>query len=572
MISMRHTFLTWVKAQEHWVSASLVVTGLVIGLRSLRLIEGIELATFDTLLQLRPTENPDPRIVLVVFKESDLQTLPQAPISDQGIATLITTIKQQRPTVIGLDLYRNIPLEPGNKILHQVFQDTPNVIGIEKVVGDETIESVAGNPVLASLGQIAASDIVLDFDGQVRRGILYLSKAEDSFIESFSLRLALDYLAARGIQPDPDASELTLDGIEFSMLTENEGGYVRADAGGYQMLHNPRVGREPYEVVSFTDVIEGRLSPTLMTDKIVLIGNGAAGDADYFLLPTDRGVTPVPGVMLHASITSQIISAVLDRRPLIQGLTPLQDGVLIFGMAWMTMMIVGRPIYRPWQLLIVVGEGIGLFVGCYLAMLQGLWLPLIPMAMSSLIGIGIILADRSRRLFELSNRDDLTQLVNRRAFNQTLTSEWRRALRSQSPLAIILCDVDQFKQYNDHYGHPQGDDCLKSIGTALKISMRRESDCAARYGGEEFVVLLPNTDEPGALQVAEQIRQNVLNARISHQPSTVNEFVTMSFGVSCVIPQRHLNAASLLETADLGLYEAKNQGRNQVILKLLKKE
>ncbi len=554
--------------QLRWIGASLLVTGIIAGIKSTGLLMSLELSSFDLLLQLRPPQVQEKRIVLVMLKESDIQVLGQIPVSDQVMANLITKIKQQNPRVMGLDFYRNVPLEPGHQKLLQVIDSTPNLIGIQKIVADQTAEAVTGNQAFAKHQQLAASDIVLDIDGRVRRGLLYLRQKDGTVHESLALRLALEYLHKQNIEPDSEAKELTLQGTRFPIFDTNEGGYTAADAGGYQIIHNPRSHHEPFTKVSFLDVLEEQIPPDLLTDKVVLIGNGAAGDADFFFTSHSNGFStrakPISGVEFHASLTSQILSSALDERPLIRGSSPLIELLMICSIALLAGAINQRHDQRG---LLMMGVLVGvLILFCYLALWQGLWLPLIPMLAAVFVPTGLMVMD-AQRLRQLSDRDELTQLANRRVFNRQLANEWQRGMRSQTPISIILCDVDLFKLYNDHYGHPQGDQCLKQVGRSIQESMRRSSDCAARYGGEEFVVLLPNTDGEGAFQMAEHIRNRVISKGLDHQNSTVHEYVTLSLGIASIVPQEQYNTTTLLQEADLALYEAKNNGRNQSVLK-----
>jgi diguanylate cyclase (GGDEF)-like protein len=144
--------------------------------------------------------------------------------------------------------------------------------------------------------------------------------------------------------------------------------------------------------------------------------------------------------------------------------------------------------------------------------------------------------------------------------------EWRRLQREKSPLSIIMCDVDYFKQYNDTYGHGGGDDCLKEVAKAIKASARRAADLTARYGGEEFVALLPNTPLTGALEVAKLIQQRVKSLQIPHAKSSISEYVTLSFGVASIIPTDATTPEELLLRADQSLYQAKQAGRNQIVV------
>ncbi len=129
-----------------------------------------------------------------------------------------------------------------------------------------------------------------------------------------------------------------------------------------------------------------------------------------------------------------------------------------------------------------------------------------------------------------------------------------------------MCDVDYFKIYNDTYGHPQGDECLRQVAQALQTALQRPADLAARYGGEEFAILLPNTDGTGAVQVAEKLRDAVRSRRLAHGGSQVSDCVTLSFGVASMIPVPHWLPTGLVKVADSGLYAAKQQGRNRVVL------
>ena len=165
-------------------------------------------------------------------------------------------------------------------------------------------------------------------------------------------------------------------------------------------------------------------------------------------------------------------------------------------------------------------------------------------------------------LEQLANVDGLTQISNRRYFDQILYHEWKRAIRSKTPLSVVLIDIDFFKKYNDHYGHPAGDECLKSVAKALSKSVRRPQDLVARYGGEEFIALLPDTDIAGAKIIGESMRVSVKNLQIPHEQSLVSEYVTISVGIANISPKNELEPGLLVEGADKALYEAKKASRD----------
>lgn len=170
----------------------------------------------------------------------------------------------------------------------------------------------------------------------------------------------------------------------------------------------------------------------------------------------------------------------------------------------------------------------------------------------------------NRSLQYLATYDSLTEVRNRRFFNDYLDTEWRRLAREEAPLSLIMCDIDYFKLYNDTYGHQAGDECLRQVAAVLQRSVKRSADLVARYGGEEFVIVLPNTDIEGAACVAEIINQQVRDLQILHAKSNVSEYVTLSLGVACCIPAPMSQPETLIAIADEALYRAKAAGRDRV--------
>jgi diguanylate cyclase (GGDEF)-like protein len=165
--------------------------------------------------------------------------------------------------------------------------------------------------------------------------------------------------------------------------------------------------------------------------------------------------------------------------------------------------------------------------------------------------------------------DGLTGVCNRRYFDEHLKREWDRAARLGASLSVALVDVDLFKRYNDHYGHQAGDECLRRVAAAMSASLKRPADIVARYGGEEFALLLPDTDAEGALHLANQVRQRLLEAHIDHADSSVGPLLTVSVGVCARPPEGVGGCAALLREADAQLYLAKSRGRDQACAAML---
>ena len=166
------------------------------------------------------------------------------------------------------------------------------------------------------------------------------------------------------------------------------------------------------------------------------------------------------------------------------------------------------------------------------------------------------------RLEQLAKLDGLTQLANRRFFDQQLVQDWKQLQREQQPLSVLLLDVDYFKLYNDTYGHQAGDDCLRQVATAMQQVAKRPTDLVARYGGEEFVILLPNTNQEGAVWVAQMIQSQVQQLNMEHKQSSISDRVTVSIGIATVVPQRYSAPETVIAIADQALYAAKTEGRN----------
>jgi len=172
------------------------------------------------------------------------------------------------------------------------------------------------------------------------------------------------------------------------------------------------------------------------------------------------------------------------------------------------------------------------------------------------------LEESNEKLRLLSSLDGLTDIPNRRFFDETMTREWHRGIRHQKTLTMILGDIDHFKTFNDTYGHVFGDDCLKKVAKALEESILRDVDTIARYGGEEFAAILPETDEAGGVLIIKRMLQNIENLAIPHKASPTAENITVSFGLATMVPNPESNPTKLIESADRALYLAKSSGRN----------
>ena len=185
-----------------------------------------------------------------------------------------------------------------------------------------------------------------------------------------------------------------------------------------------------------------------------------------------------------------------------------------------------------------------------------------------LLEISKELKKANQKLEKMALVDGLTGISNRRLFDKTLKKELKRARREKTVLSLIMIDIDDFKAYNDTYGHQEGDECLKKVASVLDKNTKRAADFAARYGGEEFAVILPDTAKNGALKIAEDIRKGIMNLKLEHKNSPVADFVTVSLGVSSIKVENEISQQfiqSFIEKADQALYQAKENGKNQTV-------
>jgi adenylate cyclase len=530
---------------------------------------GLEVRVLDIFFRLRSSSvELDRRILVVTVGEEDISNMGQWPMSDELLAELVRQISKHDPASVGLDLYRNLPVEPGTEELSQVFEATPNVIGIERVIG----ASVLPHSTLARLGQTASSDLVVDRDGIVRRGLLSVIAPNGEVKQGLAAVLALDYLSALEIEPevlDDRGFLLQLGQGQIKRFSKNDGGYVNADTGGFQILMNYRGDSRQFASISVSRVLAGQLTDEMVQGRIVLVGSTAVSLNDFFHTPTS-GTEPVAGVYVHAHLISQILDLALEGRSLLKSVPGyaewLWTGLWIAASIWVSRSVLYSRSLKSeastWQLiarLLSVSVSL-LFVG-YGLFLAGWWLPVVlpVVAMGTTTIFGVIY--RSQQLQNLAAFDELTQVANRRYFDQNLAE----SLKVHKRLSLLLCDVDHFKAFNDLYGHPAGDRCLQQVAYALKLAVR-DSDLVARYGGEEFVIILPDTDEQTAINIAERIQQQVRQLEIVNEGSKVSKWVTLSCGAASVSPGFILSPHCLIEYADQALYEAKQLGRAQVVL------
>jgi adenylate cyclase len=398
---------------RRWIAGiATTIAGLVIAVRLTGLLQGTEWMLLDRFFQFRPALGTDPRITIVEVGEFDLQRTAQYPLPDGTLAKSLKNLQQYQPRLIGLDIYRDLTIEPGHRELVQVFQNSPNLTGIYKQVG----ERVAPSPDLARLNQIGMADQILDADGKVRRALLSV-RSTGKVHSSLALKLATDYLKLQGIvpRPLPGSHEMQLGKAVLSPFHSDDGGYVRAPAGGYQILLNFRGTRKQFVTLSMTDVLANQIDPQSIRDRIVLIGYTAESVNDLFQTPYSSlfmGIPMrMPGVVLHANIISQLVDAALGERPLLRTIPELMEWlwILLWALSGATL---AWQFKSPEKIAIVLTMAIAiLLVSVYTAFLQGWWLPVVPAGIGLTIAAIVVPNIATRQLEKIQLRQTIRLLV-----------------------------------------------------------------------------------------------------------------------------------------------------------------
>ncbi len=405
----------WSQKEQRLLITSGGVTSAVIVLRLIGILQALEFAALDQLFHLRPPERIDDRIVIVEINEADLQQVGRWPIPDQVMAQLLQKLNSYQPRAIGLDIYRDLPVEPGQAEFIKASQTIPNLIGIEKFQ-DSMSPGVPPPPVLNQRQQVGFNNVVVDVDGKVRRSLLYWHINGEAH-KSFALQLALIYLKGQGITPQRsqiNPNYLQLGESVFRPFMPNEGGYVRSNAKGYQVLANFRRPGS-FRRVSMVDVLTDKVPASLMRSRIILIGSTAPSLQDFFYTPYSsnliKEVQPISGVEVQASFVSQILSATLDGHPLIRVWVTPVEWLWIFAWSSLGASLIWKlrsPRRASFGLLLA---GATLAGGCYLAFLGGWWVPLIPPLLGLVGSAAVVTSHLAHLKEELKRSKEFLQTV-----------------------------------------------------------------------------------------------------------------------------------------------------------------
>ncbi|NMG09241.1 CHASE2 domain-containing serine/threonine-protein kinase [Brasilonema sp. UFV-L1] len=381
------------------VVSSVIVTGLLFAVQQLGVLEPLEIRLFDQMMQMRADSGPDSRLLIVAVTEDDIKKW-KSPTSDrlsgQVLDNLLGKLEQYQPRAIGLDIYRDLPIEPGHNMLLKRLQQSDIIIPICK--HNDKNERGVSPPEGIESSRVGFIDVAEDSDGTIRRNLLSSNPTVNDACAaqySLSLRLALKYLEVPGIrlQFTPN-QELQLGKTVFKRLESHSGGYQNIDTDGYQILLNYRSSRVA-EKVTLTDVLEDKVNRDLVKNRIILIGTTALSLKDIFNTPHSTGKSDtsgrMAGVEIHAQSVSQILSAVLDKQRLFWFLP--EWGEVVWVLVWsLAGGIIASRIQHPLYLAIVGGTGLAvLFTGNFCIFTQAGWIPVVSPALGFVLAAGSVL-------------------------------------------------------------------------------------------------------------------------------------------------------------------------------------
>ncbi len=389
------------------LSAGLAIATAIVGARSFGLLEHWELRAFDSMMRSRPDEGKDNRILIVKITEPDVQAQNAdergaASISDGALAKLIDKLEKYNPRIIGLNIYRDNPVKPKYANLAKWMKTSSKFIGVCQVSEGDENPGVPSPP--ESPQNLGFTDVVEDSDGILRRHLLAMTPAQPCNTDkSFSFQLAERYLAQenREFKLNPEENPKSGNNFVLPYLEDNSGSYSNIDSLGYQIMLNWRSTREVATHVTLQDVLNNKIKPDLVRDKIVIIGTTAQSFNNYWSTSYSAATSPqkkTSGVVIHAHMVSQILSAVLDNRPLLWVWSKWTEALWIYCWAIVGGMLAWKS-KSSLQLALTLGlTQIVLYFLCYTILIQGGWIPFIPSVFALMAGSGSIATYRLKKL------------------------------------------------------------------------------------------------------------------------------------------------------------------------------
>jgi adenylate cyclase len=504
------------------VLVALLLGAGLLGVRSLGMLESLELGAYDWYLRIRPDGPPlVPRVALVTVTERDIHGHGGWPLSDRVLADALERVGRLGARAIGLDIYRDVAVPPGSDKLQAVLAGDPRIVVVTKFAGG-TSQGVPPPLVLKGTDQVGFNDVIVDPGGVVRRGLLFLDDGQ-TVVSSFALQLALRFLAAEGVGPQPDPHDqnlLRLGRTTIRPLEPNDGGYVGTDARGYQFMLDFAGARRPFPSVDLTALLAGQVEPDALRDKVVLIGVTAESIKDNFYTPFSRGGLEgdqdVSGVAVHAHVVSQLLRMGLDGARPMASLAEWQEAAVIL-LSSAAGALIGLRVRSPWHLAPAVGGGVlGLGLLDFVAFLGGWWIPLVPPAMAWLVAAGSVTAWLSYQ--ETAQRATLMRLFSRHVSKEVAETIWQQReqfLDGGHPrserlvVTALFTDLTGYTTVAERMAPEALMEWLNEYMDAMARQVSRHGGVIRQYAGDSVVVVF---GVPVGRRSETEIAQDAVNA------------------------------------------------------------
>lgn len=516
----------WALARRLWrtplpaaVGFSTLVFLFVYGLRSFGYLQSLELAAYDWQIRLRPPAVTPSRVTLLTITEKDISAAGRWPLPNATLAKLLQAVNRYHPRAIGVDMYLDVPVPPGRKELEQtLLADHDIIVGMKFGGGGST--GVPPPSVLQGTDQVGFTDMLVDPGGTVRRGLLFLDDGKNVYY-SLALRVALLYLAAQGIGPQPDPVNPTyirLGHVTIPPFGSDDGGYVGADAGGYQFLLDYRDRPGSFPVVTMGDFLKGKFDPSVFRNKVVLIGVVAQSVKDFFYTPYSEELHSIimPGVELHAHIVSQLLRAALDGDPAIHTWSDTYES--LWMLLWSVLAgLLALAIRSPWTFALAGVGGLAvLAASVFGAFLTSLWIPIVPPAMGWVLSGAVVMAYVQSR--EKRERASLMSLFTRHISRQLADDIWEhredflsgnRPRPQKLTATALFTDVQGFTTISESLDPPALMDWLNEYMETMTPIINEHGGVILRFVGDAIMAVF---GVPIARTTDDEIRKDARNA------------------------------------------------------------
>ena len=493
----------------------------IIALTWLGSFQSIELGLRDRWVRLRGTkQNQD--ITIVAMNDQDIAKFPSYPVADRYLAQVLNNIAKYQPSAIGLDIYRDLPQEPGHKKLLQAYQDIGQLVGVEKI--DEG-DRVNPPPILGMEDRVGFSDLILDSDKIIRRGTWMV---EDNGKLKFNLGAltALYSLDRQGVpieQDSQDPYKYTIAESTFSNLTNNSGGYWQGEIDGLQTIIGFNYNTNDFKTISFINAYRGTFDPNDIKNKIVLIGVTADSKKDFVYSPLSKVNSrsrPMPGVIAHANIAADFIDAARGKKP-IQVNSKLWEigwivawSILGIGVGIIALELNLKRNQKRYQVISLQGLVITLASigsGAMAFLVGSLWVPVVPSLLSALGSSTIVNFQYQKELEALIYSDKASKVANRRYFDSVFENYLLQVNSREGNLGLILCQIIDWDKIESNLEQKAANNYLREVAKEItrKIKQDNADNIIGRFTDNTFAVLILDTNEVKLNELTEAINSSI---------------------------------------------------------------